>query len=140
MSPFKRILIVDDDRNVTIWLASLFRRFGYNVFVAEDGIQAMSMLRQHRPDVVLVDYIMPAGSGFFVLESLKKHADYCDTPVIIMSGDPSMEPELFLRHGAAACISKTADAITLLQTVRQVMEPADGAAPAAETPAIAASA
>ncbi len=122
MLPSQRILIVDDDRNVTVWLATLFRRFGFQVSVAEDGVMAMSAARSQRPDVVLLDLNLPAGNGMFVLESLKKNPDLCSIAVVIMSGDPLLDPEEAVRQGADAALPKTTDAITLLQTVRTLME------------------
>jgi CheY-like chemotaxis protein len=117
------ILVVDDDPDVTLWLSKLLHHYQWGVIVAGDGIQAMSMVRHQHPDLVLVDLNMPAGSGLFVLESLKKHVDYQTIPVVVMSGDPGLEPELFLRRGADACLAKTADAQTLVQTISSLLGP-----------------
>jgi DNA-binding response OmpR family regulator len=130
MSATARILIVDDDRAVTVWLTTLLRRFGYTALVAEDGIQAMAQTRLHRPELILLDWNMPAGNGEFVLESLKKHPDYAPIPVILMTGDPDVDPQLALRLGADACLSKTADAYALLHSIRSLLgRESEGIAP-----------
>ena len=72
MASAPNILVVDADEEVTLWLSRLLRHHQWNVITAADGIQAMTMVRQQRPALVLVDVNMPAGGGLFVLESVKK--------------------------------------------------------------------
>jgi CheY-like chemotaxis protein len=137
------ILVVDDDRQVIVWLAALLRRFGFTVSVAEDGIQAMAQTRQHRPGLILCDVNMPAGNGIFVLECLKKNPDFASIPVILMTGDVNMDPSVPMRMGADACLSKNSDAYQLVATIRSLMglepltspvSPATGAVPVTTAP------
>ena len=57
------LLVVEDDRAVAAWLATLFRRFGFSVGVADDGLIGLSMARDRRTDVVVFDYHLPGLNG-----------------------------------------------------------------------------
>jgi CheY-like chemotaxis protein len=123
MAAAPTILVVDDDPEVTLWISRLLQHHQWRTITAADGIQAMSMVRQQRPHLVLVDVNMPAGSGMFVLESVKKHPDYQTIPVVIMTGDPAIDPDLYLRRGADACLAKAADGQELVETLTALLGP-----------------
>ena len=80
-----RILVVDDRDDVRQALAGLLAAEGYEVSEATDGSQVSDRVRRHRPDLILLDIIMPVMDGFDVLEALKKDTRLKSIPVIVVS-------------------------------------------------------
>ena len=81
MAETKTILIVDDDTELSDGLRILLERKGYRVLQARDGQQGKSLIYQHRPDLVILDMMMPRMGGYPVLEHFR---DKSDAPPIIM--------------------------------------------------------
>lgn len=83
--PEQRILIVDDvPSNLTV-LLDFLQEAGFKVFVAEDGESALQQLAFSRPDIVLLDVMMPGLDGFETCRRMKADPRYADTPVIFMT-------------------------------------------------------
>ncbi len=61
-----RILVVNDEPNIVRSLAFVFNKEGYDVSFAEDGAQAMTMIRKSKPDILILDVMMPNKSGYDV--------------------------------------------------------------------------
>jgi CheY-like chemotaxis protein/tetratricopeptide (TPR) repeat protein len=81
------ILCVDNDRSLTEILASALSGQGYTVLTAIDGDQAVAMVAEHEPDLVMVDLILPRRDGFAVLEAIRAMSgEVADTKAIILSG------------------------------------------------------
>ena len=68
----KRILIVDDDREIVESIRIPLEAAGYEILVARDGNQGLSMAEREDPDLVILDMMMPKRSGFLVLEKLRR--------------------------------------------------------------------
>ncbi|MBI1914873.1 MAG: response regulator [Planctomycetes bacterium] len=81
MAETKTILIVDDDIELSDGLRIMLERHGYRALQARDGQQAKSLIYQHRPDLVILDMMMPRMGGYPVLEHFR---DKEDAPPIIM--------------------------------------------------------
>ena len=64
----KKILIADDEPNIVISLEFLLRREGYEVVVAQDGAEALAQVRAERPDMAILDVMMPHRNGFEVCQ------------------------------------------------------------------------
>jgi DNA-binding response OmpR family regulator len=77
----RTILVVDDDRELNDGLRAVLERQGYRVLQASNGIQARDVVTRHRPDLVILDMMMPRMGGFPVLEHYRGRAD---APPIIM--------------------------------------------------------
>lgn len=82
----KRILIVDDERDMQIYLRTLLRKAGYETAVAADGEEALSQAEYLRPDLITLDLVMPRRSGTTVYEALRTSPTTRDIPVIILTG------------------------------------------------------
>lgn len=81
----RNILVVDDEQNIRELLRQVLEGEGYNVSVAEDGVEAMKQVKEHRPDLIILDVMMPNINGFDVVAMLKSDVDTMDVPVIILS-------------------------------------------------------
>jgi class 3 adenylate cyclase len=79
------VLVVDDDPLNRRLLEHSLVADGHEVLTAEDGLQALEQIRRHRPDIVLLDVLMPELDGFGVLEQVKSDAELRDVPVIMIS-------------------------------------------------------
>jgi DNA-binding NarL/FixJ family response regulator len=87
---------------------------------AEDGIQALEMIEQLTPDVLLLDLSMPRMDGYEVLQRL--HAQSSPVAVIILTGHPDAYFEQLIRQGAIACIEKQHAPFVLAQTFAHLIQ------------------
>lgn len=124
-SQIKTILIVDDDEDELHLFARMLasNEDRYSTLQVTSGQRALNMLRNRRPDIVLLDLMMPGMSGFQVLEEKARDAAIADIPVIIISSlDTAVEPmvgSITIRHGAGisqrnliSCISALGEILT----------------------------
>lgn len=120
-----RILIVDDDKHFSGYLMKLLGKYPEQaeVDVANDGFAAGIKVRDFKPDVVLLDLMMPGMNGFQVCELLKSFNGGNLIRVIAMTGYPSPENvEKILSLGAEACLSKPVDRVELLEKLGITIE------------------
>ncbi|MBK1985983.1 PAS domain S-box protein [Sphaerospermopsis aphanizomenoides BCCUSP55] len=81
----KTILVVDDDANIRELLRQQLENENYNVREAKDGVDAIHQIKAHRPDLILLDVMMPQINGFDVAAVLKNDPQTADIPIIILS-------------------------------------------------------
>lgn len=104
--PKRKILIVDDERDVVDYLELLFRDHGYQTLVATDGEAALDMMRSQHPDLVTLDISMPKASGTRFYRTAKTDPALSATPVVIVTavtgygGDPYGYEKFIRRSGA----------------------------------------
>ena len=82
----KRILIVDDDKEITTSMKFALTNKGYEVLVANDGNEGLAMAEKENPDLVILDMMMPKRSGFLVLEKLRR-SDVEPVPIIMITAN-----------------------------------------------------
>lgn len=82
----KRVLIVDDEKDTRTYLASILKKKKYEVLFAEDGVEGLAKAREEKPDLIILDVMMPKKNGIRVLEALRKDPDLGDVHVIMLSG------------------------------------------------------
>ena len=80
-----KILLAEDDKFLSIALGDKLEREGFVVIKAPNGLEALDLIRSEKPDLILLDLIMPQRTGFQVLEELKKDAELAKIPVVILS-------------------------------------------------------
>jgi len=116
------ILIVDDDPNHNKFLSAWLRSAGYVPLVAVDGLQAVTIARRQRPDLVLLDMGLPAGGGLSVLSRIKEMPALSDIPVIVLSAqDAEGNREQVMKAGAVGYIQKPADLNALLVQIQGIV-------------------
>ena len=81
----KTILVVDDEPNVRDYLRSILEDAGFKVLIAEDGEQALSIIRQTQPDLISLDLVMPRKSGHKLLFDLKRDKQLSRIPVLVVT-------------------------------------------------------
>jgi DNA-binding response OmpR family regulator len=117
----KKILIADDEPNIVISLEYLMQREGFDVSVARDGQEALRMLREQQPDLVLLDAMMPKLTGFEVLQQLRE--DGLELKVLMLTAkgrDTDIEKGRSL--GADDYVVKPFSTRELVERVRQLLE------------------
>lgn len=81
----KKILLIEDEKILSDLLYKKLREAGYETFVAYDGEAGLQTMREKKPDLVLLDIIMPKKGGFEVLEEMQKDEEIKKIPVVIIS-------------------------------------------------------
>jgi putative two-component system response regulator len=118
----ERILIVDDESAARTALAILLRREGYEVGEASDGASALAACASFRPDLVLLDIMMPGMSGFEVCRRIKATPETRLTPVVLITGLSATEDRIQgINAGAEDFLSKPIDVNELLARVRSLV-------------------
>jgi CheY-like chemotaxis protein len=82
----KRILIVDDEPDAISYISSVLEDNGYEYLSAENGEEGLELARKEKPDMILLDLIMPEKSGMLMFQELKKDPELGRIPVIVVSG------------------------------------------------------
>jgi DNA-binding response OmpR family regulator len=82
----KKILVVDDEQHMRIFMTTLLETSGFKPITAEDGKQGLELARQKKPAAIILDVMMPKESGFAMYRELKKDSELKNIPVIIVSG------------------------------------------------------
>jgi DNA-binding response OmpR family regulator len=81
----KKVLIADDEPNIVTALEYLLERNGYQVYIARDGEDALKLVEAHRPDLVLLDVMMPVKSGYEVCQRMRERADWRHIKIVMLT-------------------------------------------------------
>lgn len=102
-----KILIVDDEPNIVMSLEYTFKKQGFGVFIARDGGEAIAILKDEVPDVVLLDIMMPNVDGYKTLTHIKKTARLKHTKVVFLTAkNRTSDIETGLKLGADKYLTK----------------------------------
>ncbi|MBP6708612.1 MAG: response regulator [Candidatus Accumulibacter sp.] len=118
----KKILIADDEQNIVISIEFLLRREGFEVLVAGDGEEALAKVRGERPDLVLLDVMMPKMNGFDVCQALRADPDLAGTRILMLTAKGrDTEVSKGLGLGADGYMTKPFSTKELLAEVRKLL-------------------
>lgn len=124
-----RVLVVDDEENIIFLLRSALRHFGFDVVVAADGRSALTTARANRPDLVVLDVMLPDIDGFEVCRRLR--ADGVDTPVLFLTArDSSDEAVRGLTLGGDDSVTKPFSLEEVIARVQALLRRAGDRTPA----------
>jgi len=122
------ILLVDDEPAITDNLAPLLRRAGFDVVVAHDGDQALTLLRAGAPDLVVLDVLLPGKDGRAVLRQVRQERR--EVPIILLTQvGESGERAMALEEGADDYLNKPFDPHELVARIRAVLRRTERADP-----------
>lgn len=118
----KTVLLVDDETIVVDIAKRKLDTLGYNVLTANDGEQAMELLKTTQPDLIVLDVQMPKMNGYEFLTELRKHLNpaVASTPVIVVTAYAETNP-IFVRHGIKAYLLKPLKLQELLDKVQEFL-------------------
>lgn len=122
----KEILIVDDEPNVVVPIQFLMEQQGYRVMIAERGEDALDLIYQYKPDLVLLDIILPGIDGFEVCEIIRLNPEYRNIKIIFLTA-LGREEQIArgLTLGADAYITKPYSSDELIAKVKEILEETD---------------
>src|SRR5438034_10346071 len=126
----KTILIVDDDRELVEGVRAVLERQGHRVIQAHDGVQGKNQIYQHRPDLVILDMMMPRMGGYPVLEHFRDKADA--PPIIMVTANEGSRHKAYAEYlGVVDYIRKPFAMERLLEAVNRGLNPPEEPAPQA---------
>lgn len=119
----KRVLVVDDDENTRRFLSVALEANGYKAMTAEDGDDGFKKVQEEKPDLILLDVMMPKKTGFVLFKQLRRKEEFKDIPVIMLTavaevleeeeglaeGDTMERPFDSLRESLRKAITKMRD-------------------------------
>lgn len=114
----KKILIVDDQFGIRILLTEILQKDGYTLFQASNGIQALSIVEEHEPDLVLLDMKIPGMDGLEILRRIKEIRPSTEVMMMTAYGELNMINEA-IRLGAEKHFSKPFDIDELRKEIRE---------------------
>ena len=120
-APKRRILVVDDEEGFRDGVADLLSMEGYAVSVARNAVEAVSMLPDFRPEVILLDLRMPLLDGESFLRGIRGLPASRDVPVVLISAKEEL-PAIASRYGAAGYLSKPFEAPQLLSLLERILD------------------
>jgi DNA-binding response OmpR family regulator len=114
----RKVLIVDDEPNIVTALEFLLKRSGYDVRLASNGAEALEQVDAYRPDVVLMDVMMPVKSGYEVCQRMRERPELADIRIVMLSAKGSeAEVNKGLSLGADLYITKPFSTHELVATI-----------------------
>jgi two-component system OmpR family response regulator len=116
----KKILVVDDEPNIVRTVADRLRMSGYDVITAADGEQAVAAAMKDRPNLILLDVIMPKLDGHGVLQRLRQMDETRQTPVIMLTArSQGQDVERATTAGVTDYIVKPFDLVEVLEKIKR---------------------
>ena len=123
MSTKPKILVVDDSNTNVVLLGAVLEKEGYDVETALSAKEAFKCIEKSRPDLILLDILMPQTNGLEFLESLRKHAKYSGIPVIMVSAVGNDEnKKLAKKLGAQDFFEKPVDISMIIKKIRLLVK------------------
>lgn len=126
----KKILIVDDEPDMVMFLSTLLQDNGYETIAAYDGEEGLEKARSEKPDMISLDLLMPNKTGIKMFRELRKDNETKDIPVVMVTGFtkddvPSMDFKEWVQKRAIrapeAYIEKPVDKDVLLEAIRKAI-------------------
>ena len=124
----KKILIVEDDEELSKLIRTRLVSAGFDALTVPDALWGVQQLKEFKPDLVILDLMLPAGGGLAVLQRLKASVYTTHIPVLVVSGmGPEGDPEYFKEienMGVEGFIKKPFEGKWLVEEVRRILGPA----------------
>ncbi len=119
----KNILVVDDERHIVRLVEVNLQRAGYNVETAYDGVEALEKVKASKPDMLVLDVMMPRMDGFEVLQNLQADPDTADIPVIMLTAK-AQDADIFKgwQSGVSSYLTKPFNPRELLTFVERIFQ------------------
>jgi DNA-binding response OmpR family regulator len=99
----RKILLIEDNESITLAYKKGFKRAGFNLFHMINGTNVISNIEKYKPDIILLDLIMPKRNGFEVLEDIKKNKKFEYIPLIVLT---NLEEDFYLKSIEEYCVTE----------------------------------
>ncbi len=119
----KKILIVEDYNNIVEILTMRLNAMGYEVISAKDGQEGLTLARREKPDLIVLDVMLPKMNGYKISRLLKFDSKYKDIPIIMLtSRETKRDEQIGLETGADEYVYKSDRTGKLLKTIRHFLD------------------
>ena len=116
-----KVLIVDDSKTETLFMTDLLQRNGYAVRSAENATEAFARLSEDRPDLILMDVVMPGQNGFQLTRSISRTPEFTGIPIIMCTSKNQEADKVWgLRQGALAYLTKPINPQQLFERISEL--------------------
>ena len=120
----KKILIVEDDRDIAMGLSLRLKANGYDTAYASDAHSGIDVASKEKPDVILLDIGLPDDNGFVMMKRMENIPSLSSVPIIVLTGRPQqVYKEATVLAGAKAYLQKPVENQELLAAIRDVLRP-----------------
>jgi len=82
------VLVVDDDPDIRVMISTVLEAEGYSVAVGKDGVECLELIRRSKPDLLILDLLMPRKDGFTVVRELRESKEFACLPILILTAVP----------------------------------------------------
>ena len=118
--PVQKILLVDDSKTELHYMTDLLLKRGYSVRTAENGEEALKRLAEDKPDLILMDVVMPGQNGFQLTRTITRDPRYAGLPVIMCTSKNQETDRVWgMRQGAKDYVVKPVQADELIAKIKQ---------------------
>lgn len=122
-----KVLVCDDERHIVRLIQVHMEKAGYTVVTAYDGKDGLEKIRAEKPDLVVLDVMMPYMDGFEVLKTLRREPEYENLPVIMLTAK-AQDKDVFegYHYGADMYLTKPFNPMELVTFVKRIAQGGDG--------------
>lgn len=119
-----KILIVDDDMGIRLLLSKFLQKQGFETVQAEDGLEAVEMAKEHHPDLIMLDVVMPRMDGLTAARLIKFYKPLSNVPIVFLTAkDAKKEIDLAKAARADVYITKPFDVRQVIEVVGDILAP-----------------
>lgn len=119
----KKILIVDDEPNIVMSLEYAFKKKDFGVFIARDGTEALDIAERERPNIILLDIMMPQMDGYETLKRIRENKELVDTKVVFLSAkSKEKDIEKGMQMGADGYMTKPFSIKKVISDVEEMIK------------------
>ena len=120
----QKILLVDDSKTELHYMSELLGKSGFSVRTAENGEEAMKRLGEDKPDLILMDVVMPGQNGFQLTRAITRDPRFVNVPVIMCTSKNQETDKVWgMRQGAKAYITKPFTENQLVEVINSLLVP-----------------
>jgi two-component system alkaline phosphatase synthesis response regulator PhoP len=116
----KKILLIEDEKDMVYAVTMQLRASGYEIIAASDGDEGLKKAKENKPDLILLDIMLPRKDGYTFLLDLKKDEATKSIPVIVVTAKPAMK-DIFEMEGVKAYITKPFENTHLLSKIKEII-------------------
>lgn len=121
-----KVIVIDDEPFILMMIEDKLRRSGIQVITLRESINAIPIIKKERPDLIILDWMMPELSGIDLCKMIKSDKDLKDIPIFMLTAKgQDADKQLGLKSGAIQYITKPFSPRALLDMVRKVFEKGD---------------
>ena len=114
----QKVLVVDDSKTELMYISDMLHKQGLQVRTAENGEEAMKRLAEDKPDLILMDVVMPGQNGFQLTRTITKDPQYAGIPIIMCTSKVQETDRVWgMRQGARDYVTKPVDGKELLSKI-----------------------